>query len=46
MDNGNVSQIPALDVMYSSAMPSNIQPAVDWGIVTTPQTVRPLLPLK
>ena len=38
-DNGNVSQVPAFAVQYSSASPSTIPPAVDWGIVTVPQTV-------
>ncbi|KAM0796604.1 glucose-methanol-choline oxidoreductase [Usnea florida] len=36
-DNGNISQIPAFDVEYSSPSPSSIQPLVDWGIVTIPQ---------
>lgn len=40
LDNGNVSQIPAFDVQYSGSSPSTIQPTVDWGIVTAPQTVR------
>ena len=42
IDNGNVSQVPAFAVQYSSASPSTIQPAVDWGIITVPQTVGPL----
>lgn len=37
--NGNLSQIPAYDVYYSSASPSSIQPLVDWGDVTIPQAV-------
>lgn len=36
--NGNISQIPAYDVLSSSS-PSGIQPLVDWGIVTLPQLV-------
>ncbi|KAL9078893.1 MAG: hypothetical protein Q9157_002188 [Trypethelium eluteriae] len=36
-DNANYSQIPAYDTYYSSASPSNIQPLVDWGIITVPQ---------
>ncbi|KAL9591441.1 MAG: hypothetical protein Q9179_007720, partial [Wetmoreana sp. 5 TL-2023] len=36
-DNGNISQIPALDVEYSSPSPASIQPLIDWGIVTEPQ---------
>ena len=39
IDNGNISQVPAYDVYYSSASPSTIQPLVDWGIVTAPQLV-------
>ena len=38
LDNGNVSQIPAYETQYSSPDPSSIQPTVDWGIVTAPQT--------
>lgn len=37
--NGNISQIPAYDTRYSSSSPTTIQPLVDWGIVTVPQTV-------
>ena len=37
--NGNISQVPAFDVKYSSPSPSSIQPLVDWGIVTIPQQV-------
>lgn len=40
IDNGNISQIPAYDVEYSSPSPTTIQPLVDWGILTIPQTVR------
>ena len=40
IDNANYSQIPAYDIFYSSTSPSNAQPLVDWGIVTTPQNVR------
>lgn len=39
IDNGNISQIPAFAVEYSSASPSTVQPAVDWGIITVPQIV-------
>ncbi|KAL8945210.1 MAG: hypothetical protein Q9211_000260 [Gyalolechia sp. 1 TL-2023] len=38
IDNGNYSQIPAYDVQFSSPDPASIQPLVDWGIVTSPQT--------
>lgn len=41
IDNGNVSQIPNDAPQYSSPDPTSpIQPLVDWGIMTTPQTVR------
>ena len=40
IDNGNISQIPGFDAEYSSSSPTTIQPLVDWGIVTVPQTVR------
>ncbi|RMD40865.1 hypothetical protein DV735_g4272, partial [Chaetothyriales sp. CBS 134920] len=36
-NNGNISQVPAFAVQYSSASPSSIQPFVDWGIVSLPQ---------
>ncbi|KAL9022345.1 MAG: hypothetical protein Q9185_000460 [Variospora sp. 1 TL-2023] len=38
IDNGNYSQIPAYDTKFSSPDPASIQPLVDWGIVTAPQT--------
>lgn len=44
LDNGNVSQIPAYSGRNGGADPSQIQPAIDWGIVSTPQTVRYLAP--
>ena len=39
IDNGNYSQIPVYDTRFSSPSPTTIQPLVDWGIVTLPQTV-------
>ena len=39
LDNGNVSQIPAYAGRNGGSDPSQIQPAIDWGIVSTPQTV-------
>lgn len=37
--NGNVSQIPAY-VSYNGSFATNdIQPLVDWGFLTSPQTV-------
>ncbi|KAL8901478.1 MAG: hypothetical protein Q9207_005176 [Kuettlingeria erythrocarpa] len=40
IDNGNYSQIPGYATRFSSADPASIQPLVDWGIVTLPETVR------
>ena len=37
LDNGNVSQIPAYSGRNGGSDPSQIQPAIDWGIVSTPQ---------
>ena len=39
LDNSNISQVPALDVFFTGGDPSQIQPLVDWGIVTVPQKV-------
>ena len=41
LDNGNLSQIPSDDVLYTSAAPvqTSIQPLVDWGLITQPQPV-------
>ena len=39
--NGNHSQIPLDDEFYISKDPKDFQPLVDWGYVTSPQTVRP-----
>ena len=41
LDNGNSSQIPSNDVLYTSAAPvqTSIQPLVDWGFITQPQPV-------
>ena len=38
-DNGNYSQVPAYDAYFSGPQPEDIQPLVDWGIVTMPQIV-------
>lgn len=35
--DGNVSQIPAEDVMWTSKSTSDVNPLVDWGFNTTPQ---------
>ena len=41
LDNGNLSQIPSDDAMYASPVPeqTSIQPLVDWGLITEPQSV-------
>ena len=39
ISNGNRSQIPAYDVDGSSPLPNTVQSLVDWGLITTPQTV-------
>lgn len=39
IDNGNISQIPVDDSMYSLSSPSQIQPLIDWGVITEPQAV-------
>ena len=41
LDNGNLSQIPSDDAMYASPVPeqTSIQPLVDWGFITEPQSV-------
>lgn len=38
ISNSNLSQIPAFDFFFTSAAPSDLQPLVDWGIITTPQS--------
>lgn len=39
IDNGAFSQIPSYDIYYTSPSPAAIQPLIDWGIVTEPQSV-------
>lgn len=39
VDNGNVSVIPSLDVAGAGWDPTDFNPLVDWGFVTTPQAV-------
>ena len=39
IDNGNYSQIPVDDAFYAGSSSSQIQPLIDWGIVTEPQSV-------
>ena len=36
---GNLSVIPADDVYYAGSSPSDTDPMIDWGFVTTPQVV-------
>ena len=36
---GNLSVIPADDVYYAGSSPSDTDPLIDWGFVTTPQSV-------
>ena len=38
--NGNLSQIPTFGPAFSGKSPRDIAPLVDWGFLTTPQTVR------
>ena len=38
-DDGNVSVVPGYCSMYAGTAPSDTDPLVDWGFVTTPQTV-------
>ncbi|CAD6564370.1 MAG: hypothetical protein ASARMPRED_004390 [Alectoria sarmentosa] len=41
LDNGNLSQIPSDDVLFTSAAPlqTSIQPLVDWGFISQPQPI-------
>lgn len=39
IDNGNWSQVPAYGQFWSGKDRSDINPLVDWGFMTTPQTV-------
>lgn len=41
LDNGNLSQVPSDDVLFTSAAPvqTGIQPLVDCGFITQPQPV-------
>ena len=42
-DAGNTSVVPAYCVFYAGTDTTNTNPAVDWGFVTTPQTVSGLV---
>ena len=39
LSNSNFSQVPAFDFHFTTADPTDVQPLVDWGIITTPQPV-------
>ena len=39
LSNGNISQIPQKSPYFSTPEPTDIQPGVDWGLVTLPQPV-------
>ena len=39
-DAGNVSVVPGYDVLFAGTSPSDTDPRIDWGFVTTPQAVR------
>ena len=37
--NGNHSQVPGYDLYSTAPSPTDIQPLVDWGLISLPQTV-------
>lgn len=39
IDNGNISQIPAMDGRYTGTEKDDWHPLIDWGYITTPQAV-------
>jgi choline dehydrogenase len=41
ISNGNLSQIPLYSEQYVSKDPSDVQPLIDWGLLTTLQPVSP-----
>ena len=41
--NGNLSQVPATDFLYTGKAVDDWQPLIDWGYVTTPQAVSSFL---
>jgi choline dehydrogenase len=41
ISNGNLSQIPLYSEQYVSKDPSDVQPLIDWELLTTPQPVSP-----
>lgn len=40
IDNGNISQVPATDGVFTGRAKDDWQPLIDWGYITTPQAVR------
>ncbi len=38
-DDGNISVVPGYCPVYAGTAPNDTNPLVDWGFVTTPQTV-------
>lgn len=38
--DSNLSTIPADDILYAGASPKDVNPLIDWGFVTVPQSVR------
>ena len=38
-DDGNISVVPGYCSVYAGTAPNDTNPLVDWGFVTTPQTV-------
>lgn len=41
VDNGNLSVVPGTASYFTGTSPTNFQPLVDWGFLTTPQAVQP-----
>ena len=41
-DNGNLSVVPSYDIYYTGSDPSDVNPLVDWGFITTAQAVNSL----
>lgn len=42
-DAGNASVVPAYDVLFAGTSPTDTNPLIDWGFVTTPQAVRTMI---
>ncbi len=39
VDAGNVSVVPGYDALFTGTSPSDTNPLIDWGFITTPQAV-------